>query len=330
MGFVTSSSTIQLYAYMTQYARERILNGDEDQFTITHFSLHDDDINYQIAKNKIGTNITGGAIYNLVTSGFIPDITGDIDNCVKSLAKGVEIRESYLTSPVPSTQSTYTITPDKSSVNKNEGVTYTITTQNVPNGNLFWETDSSTSPASTSNSDDFSDGQSNSIVPIINGTGSIFRAISSEYTSLVDKTIILRLRSGSATGVILKTAPTVTINNTSSSQNNPPTYFIVVSNNSLTRNSNKLNLRTTKFQLVTTNVAEGTVFYWENIGSTNAGDFTDGLNSGQFPPIFGTSATISKTIIEGATQPLETIIIRVRKDSPTGDIVTTSPTVNVN
>ena len=100
MGFVTSSSTIQLYAYMTQYARERILNGDEYEFKITHFSLHDDDINYQIAKNEIGTNATGGTIYNLVSSGFIPDITGDIDNCVKSLAKGVEIRGSYLTTSV--------------------------------------------------------------------------------------------------------------------------------------------------------------------------------------------------------------------------------------
>jgi hypothetical protein len=193
MGFVTSSSTIQLYAYFTQYARERILNGDEKDYKIIYFSLHDDDINYQIAKNEIGTDITGGTIYNLVSSGFIPDITGDIDNCVKSLAKGVEIRESYLTSPAPSTQSIYNITPNKSSVNKNETVIYTITTQNVPNGNLFWETDSSISPASTSIATDFSDSLSNSIVPIINGTGSISRTISSEYTSTVDKTIILNI-----------------------------------------------------------------------------------------------------------------------------------------
>jgi hypothetical protein len=212
MGFVTSSSTIQLYAYFTQYAREKILNGDENQFTITHFSLHDDDINYQISAKKIGTDITGGTIYNLVSSGFIPDITGDIDNCIKSLAKGVEIRGSYLTAPVPSTQAIYIITPDRSSVNKNETVIYTISTQNVPNGNLFWETDSSTSPASTSNSNDFSDNVSNGVVSIINGTGSISRTISSEYASTVDKTIILRLRSGSATGAILKTAPTVIVN----------------------------------------------------------------------------------------------------------------------
>ena len=96
MGFVTSSSTIQLYVYITQYGRERILNGDEYEFRIKHFSLHDDDINYQIAAKEIGTDITGGTIYNLVSGGFIPDITGDIDNCIKSLAKGVEIKGSYL------------------------------------------------------------------------------------------------------------------------------------------------------------------------------------------------------------------------------------------
>jgi len=96
MGFVPSSSTIQLYAYITQYGRERILNGIESEFTITQFSLHDDDINYQTAKEII-TDITGGTTYNLVSSGFIPDITGDIDTCIKSLAKGLEIKGSYLT-----------------------------------------------------------------------------------------------------------------------------------------------------------------------------------------------------------------------------------------
>jgi hypothetical protein len=96
MGFLPSSSTIQLYAYFTQYGRERILNGIESEFTITQFSLHDDDINYKIAAKEIGTNITGGTIYNLVSSGFIPDITGDNDTCIKSLAKGVAIKGSYL------------------------------------------------------------------------------------------------------------------------------------------------------------------------------------------------------------------------------------------
>ena len=332
MGFVTSSSTIQLYAYFTQYARERILNGDEVEYKITHFSLHDDDINYQIAKNEIGTDATGGTIYNLVSSGFIPDITGDIDNCVKSLAKGFEIKGSYLTAPVSSTQPIYTITTDKSSVNKNETVKYTITTQNLPNSTLFWETNSSTSPASTSNSNDFSDNVSNGVVQIINGTGSINRTILNNYISSVDKTIVLRLRSGSATGVILKTSPTVTINNTDSSQGNPATYAVDVQNNPRTidRTSNKIDFRTAVFTLITTNVAAGTVFYWENIGTTNASDFTDSINSGNLPPIFGTSTTLSKIIIQGVAQPQETIIIRVRKDSPTGAIVAISPTVIVN
>jgi len=96
MGFLPSSSTIQLYAYFTEYAREKIFNGEVSDFQVRHFSLHDDDINYQTAKEII-TDITGGTTYNLVSSGFIPDITGDIDTCIKSLAKGLEIKGSYLT-----------------------------------------------------------------------------------------------------------------------------------------------------------------------------------------------------------------------------------------
>jgi hypothetical protein len=126
MGFVTRSSAIQLYAYMTQYARDRILNGDIEDFKITHFSLHDDDINYQIAKKEIGTDVTGGTIYNLVSSGFIPDITGDITSCIKSIAKGVEIRGCVLGNFVPPTQFL-----------KKWISSYFLTTQTLPQGSYI-------------------------------------------------------------------------------------------------------------------------------------------------------------------------------------------------
>lgn len=334
MGFVTSSSTIQLYAYITQYARDRIINGDINEFTVTHFSLHDDDINYKIASKEIATDATGGTIYNLVSSGFIPDITGDIDNCVKSLAKGVAIKGSFLNNPIPSTEQTYTITTNKPSVNKNESVIYTITTQNVPNGTLiFWETDS----ANTCLSSDFSDGQSNGSFLISNNQGTITRTILNNYSSLVDKTIVLKLRSVSVVGQVLKTAPTVRINNTSSSQNNPPAGQVYVQNDPLTinRNTGKESLRTATFTLSTQNYPVGTVFYWENIGSTVSSDFFGGANNGYLSATVGTypnaSTTLSRLINQSTIpQDPKTIEIRVRENSPTGTIVGTSPIVNVN
>ena len=83
MGFIASSTTQTLSAYLTQKGREYILKGSKAQFTVKYFSLHDSDVNYYVAANIVSTN------YNNLPSGFIPDITGDIDECIKSIAAGV-------------------------------------------------------------------------------------------------------------------------------------------------------------------------------------------------------------------------------------------------
>jgi hypothetical protein len=97
MGFVPSSSTIQLYAYFTEYARERIFNGDVPDFKVTQFTLHDEDINYIISKETIGVDSSGNTIYNIPKSGFLPDITGDIDSCIKSNKNGIVFGRNMLT-----------------------------------------------------------------------------------------------------------------------------------------------------------------------------------------------------------------------------------------
>jgi hypothetical protein len=97
MGFLPSSSTIQLYAYFTEYAREKIFNGDVPDFKVTQFTLHDEDINYIISKETIGVDSSGNTLYNTLKSGFIPDITGDIDSCVKSNKSSIVFGRNMLT-----------------------------------------------------------------------------------------------------------------------------------------------------------------------------------------------------------------------------------------
>ena len=97
MGFVPSSSTIQLYAYFSEYARERIFNGEVSDFQVTQFTLHDDDIDYQISKEIIGVDSSGNTIYNIPKSGFLPDITGDLDSCIKSNKNGIVFGRNMLT-----------------------------------------------------------------------------------------------------------------------------------------------------------------------------------------------------------------------------------------
>jgi hypothetical protein len=86
MAFLPSSSTKTLYAYLTQKGREYVLSGDKTQFAISQFSLHDDDVNYEIAKNLVNSE------YNKLPKGFVPDITGDNEDCINSIALGIYAR----------------------------------------------------------------------------------------------------------------------------------------------------------------------------------------------------------------------------------------------
>jgi hypothetical protein len=83
MAFLPSSSTKTLYAYLTQKGREYVLSGNKAQFAITQFSLHDEDVNYQISKFLVSSE------YNKLPKGFVPDITGDNDDCINSIAAGI-------------------------------------------------------------------------------------------------------------------------------------------------------------------------------------------------------------------------------------------------
>jgi hypothetical protein len=91
MGFIPSSTTQTLSAYLTQQGRKYILSGTKADFTIKYFSLHDSDVNYTIGANIVSSN------YNNLPNGFVPDITGDISECIKSIAEGIRPNQnSYL------------------------------------------------------------------------------------------------------------------------------------------------------------------------------------------------------------------------------------------
>jgi hypothetical protein len=85
MGFIQQSNTKKIYAYLTQYARQQILDGNEIDFTVKYFSLHDNDVNYNISANLVNNS------YNTLPSGFVPDITGDNQGCLLSIANGISL-----------------------------------------------------------------------------------------------------------------------------------------------------------------------------------------------------------------------------------------------
>ena len=73
MGFIGSGSTITLNAYLTPIGRNRILSKNKKDKEVASFSLGDSDMNYNIV--------------DPLTTGNVPDLTGDNTGCVISIAE---------------------------------------------------------------------------------------------------------------------------------------------------------------------------------------------------------------------------------------------------
>lgn len=83
------------------------------------------------------------------------------------------------------------------------------------------------------------------------------------------------------------------------------------------------------FVVTTTNVANGTVLYWTNSGTTLAADFTDNQNSGSVTINNGTGLIPRTLLSDAATEGSETIVLQLRTSSISGTIVDTSQVVTV-
>ncbi len=112
MGFISSSSTLDISAYLTYAGRKAILSGQTSDSQIKFFTLGDSDVDYNIAKETL----FGSPNKNILTSGFVPDLTGDNNGCIKSLADGITIRYALQSgivapAPAPTTPTTPVPTP---------------------------------------------------------------------------------------------------------------------------------------------------------------------------------------------------------------------------
>jgi len=93
MGYIPSSPTTLLYAYYTNLGKNYYLTGSDVDKTPVYFGLGDSDTNYVIGENN----------GNILTSGFVPDITGDQEDCLNGIADGIEIKNLLNYQPITNT-----------------------------------------------------------------------------------------------------------------------------------------------------------------------------------------------------------------------------------
>lgn len=102
----------------------------------------------------------------------------------------------------------------------------------------------------------------------------------------------------------------------------------------ITANFNSVNESTALTFTVTVNnsalpVINGTTIYWENVGTSRAQDFVEGLNSGSFIINNGVGTVTFTSIADAIQEGTETLIFRIRTNNPIGPIVG-EYTVNLN
>ena len=238
---------------------------------------------------------------------------GSTSGLVVATSVAIAINDTSLT---PS----YAITPSVTTVNEGQSVSFTVDTINVPSGTvLHWTTQSLTGTVATG---DFTDNLTSGTITINNNTASITRTLREDLAIDGSESFAIQIRTGSASGPVVVTSATVTINDTS-----VPTYSVTPDVGSVNEGGS------VTFTVNTQGVANGTTLYWSATsvsGTINSNDFSDSAVAGSFT-INSNTGSFTRTLSNDATtEGTETFAIQIRTGSTSGTVVATSSSITIN
>lgn len=303
--------------------------GDVVTFTINTSNVADGTVLYYTINGTVNSSdftdglLSGSVTINNNTASFTKTLANDITpiGTEGSESFTVNIRLDSLTGTIVTSSSTinvadtsvlsYGITQSSTSLNEGDSVTFTITTQGVPNGTTLYYT-----TTGTVNSNDFTDGLLSGSLTINNNSALLTKTLSNDLTIVGtenQETFQIQIRTGSTTGSIVATSSTITVEDTS------------VSSYTLTQSATQINEgESVSFTLNTVGIPNGTTLYYTSSNTTDvtpsSGSFTVNSNTGSF------SITASQdTIIESD----ESFVVNIRTSSVTGNIVATSSQITI-
>lgn len=272
--------------------------------------------------------IQNGPVVDLVTREFTYTDSPTVwtyrvlaDQITEGTETGVwQVRENSKTGTVLAASSAVTITDTSqtqapaysiiSSTNiTNEGTTVNFTfITTIEDGIYEWENIGTTTSA------DFVDNANSGTFTILNGTGIIQRSVKSDKITENLENIIIQIKKN---GEVVVTSSPVTVNDTSIT----PAYTLISSASSVDENSS-----TFTFTFTTTD--QNGTYYWENIGTSSAEDFSDNLNSGTFVVSSGVGTIQRAAKADLITDANETVILQVR-GTESGPVLATSNAVTI-
>jgi len=220
---------------------------------------------------------------------------------------------------------TYAIVESASTIGEGNSITFTVTTANVAsNTTLYWTVNN----ISTSNVD-FTANSGSFTISANTGTYSVTAL--TDYLTEGSETFTTQIRTVSASGTVVATSNTITVNDTSVANANVianviATTYAVTSNVSTVSEGNVV-----LFTVTTANVASNTTLYWtvNNISTSNA-DFLNAVVSGSFTISANTGTYSVTALTDYLTEGSETFATQVRTVSASGTVVATSNAITIS
>lgn len=207
---------------------------------------------------------------------------------------------------------TYAISASTTSVNEGDTVTFSVTTQGVPNNTtLYWTTTGGT------NSADFTDSATSGSFVINNNAGTITRQLARDATTEGTETFAIEVRTGGTGGSVKATSSSITVNDTSKT----PIVSVGVDKSSVDEGGSAT------FTISIQNVDVGTSVSWSVQGNVSSADFSDSSGMSGSYSYSGSNYSITKTLsLDQLTDPGESFSIK----ATVGAVSNTSSSVSIN
>ena len=255
--------------------------------------------------NHSGTIESSGTTYNLNEKINLPGINKSI--VIKGLGGGL------IQGGDPPPQPTYSLTQTATSINEGGSVGFTLTTANVDDATTLYYTLSGTATAN-----DFVGGTLAGSFTINSNTGTFNIIAAGDSVTDDAETFTASVRTGSTSGTVVATSSQVTIGDVAQTVSIAPSVTTVDEGQQVT------------FTITSTGYSPTSTFYYDIVGTTTAGDFTDNTLTGTFSTTNNVYSLIKVITSDNMSDDGETFVVNIRTGSNSGTIVATSPTITIN
>lgn len=228
--------------------------------------------------------------------------TGSTLGSIVAISSGITVADTSVVS--------YGLSVSSTSIVENQLFTFTLTSTGLPSGTYLYYSIEGTAVASDFNT--------NSLTGSFQTTGtstsiSIFPTL--DFATEGSETFVVKIRTGSPTGPVIATSPTITI------QDLIPDVTLTLESNSLVENSLLI------CNVTTTNLPDNTMLYYNVTGTTSSVDFFS--KSGSFLIQDKKATFYISTRRDGKTEGTEQFVVEIRANSASGPILATSSSVSV-